>query len=129
MTNTKHVYRGVCERMQEPFGINPSNKLRLGTNPPGVCGLCSFTLHQEAWEGGDGITDHRQVIAFSQHQPWQSHLAGLVLAGSCLAMQVFHSHHCGVISAGSLVSELPFARPGTFCVLWHVAHTPSLCRL
>lgn len=37
MTGTKHVYRGVCERMQGPFGINPSNKLRLGTKLPRVC--------------------------------------------------------------------------------------------
>lgn len=47
--------------MQEPFGINPLNKFRLGTKFPVVCGLCSFTLHQEAWEGeedtGLQITD------------------------------------------------------------------------
>lgn len=101
-----------------------------GPNLPESVSLELYLAPRSMGRGrGDRVTDHRQVTAFSQHQPWQSHLAGLVLAGSCLPMQVFHSHHCGVICGGSLVSQLPFARPGPSCALWHLAHSPSLCRL
>lgn len=33
MTNMKHVYRGVCERTQEPFGINPLNNFCPACKP------------------------------------------------------------------------------------------------
>lgn len=127
----KHVYRGVCERMQEPFGINSLNEFRLGRKSPGVCGLCSFTLHQKAWEGeeetGLQITDGSQP-------PSSTNPGKVPLLALSLQAHVWQCRSSTAITVGWFGEEVWFDSsplcgplPSVPCGRWHTAPPCAGC--